>query len=188
MSAFLSNLILRLAGYRVTGGLPPEIKKCVIIVAPHTSNWDFVLGRLGFFKLKIKAKFLIKKEFFKFPFKYVLRYFGGIPVNRQARTHLIETCVQMFNERDEFFLVITPEGTRSYTEHWKKGFYRIATNAGVPIAFGFIDYKKKRGGIDGYFYPSGNFEEDFAKIEAFASTITPRYPKKFNLSPCYTKK
>ncbi len=187
MSAFLSRIILGLFGFKVSGGLPPGVKKCVIIVAPHTSNWDFIIGKLGFYVLKTKAKFLIKKESFKFPLGYLVSTFGGIPVDRKARTQLTETCIGMFKDKEEFCLVITPEGTRSYTEHWKKGYYRIACGANVPIAFGFIDYKKKTGGIDGMFYPSGNYEQDFELIKAFASKITPRYPEKFNLSPHHVK-
>ena len=95
--------------------------------------------------------------------------------------------MQMFNENDEFFLVITPEGTRSYSEHWKKGFYRIACGAKVPIAFGYIDYKTKKGGIGGMFYPCGDFEKDFEIIKEFSSKITPRFPEKFNLSPQFSE-
>jgi 1-acyl-sn-glycerol-3-phosphate acyltransferase len=165
-----------------------DVKKCVIIGAPHTSNYDFFLGRLTYWALGIKIHFLIKKEWFSFPFGFLARWMGGIPVDRSRPSRLTDDVVRMFEENKRFYVIITPEGTRSLRKQWKKGFYYIAMKAGVPIALGYADYARKKGGIGPLLYPSGNLEEDMKTIEAFYSNITARHPEKFNLSPMHRQK
>ncbi len=179
----LAAFIMRLLGWRVTHGMPEGIKKAVIIMAPHTSNWDFVFGRLGFALHKVKVKIIIKKESFFFPLGIVLRYLGAIPVDRRLSASTIKKITTLMEESEEFLLLITPEGTRKLSKTWKKGFYFIAERANVPIILGFLDYRTKTGGLGPVLYPTGNYQEDLNKIEEFYADKQARYPENFNLSP-----
>lgn len=157
--------ILKLYGWKIHDHQPDGVRKAVICVAPHTSNWDFLIGKIAFSHYGIPTKFLIKKELFIFPFGFLLRRLGGIPVDRNQKSHITEQAVSYFNSNDDFFLVFTPEGTRDYQPQWKKGFYYIALNANVPIYLGFIDYKNKTGGFEGKFIPTGDIEKDLLEIK-----------------------
>jgi 1-acyl-sn-glycerol-3-phosphate acyltransferase len=179
MLAFFSRLILRLMGWKITSVIPPGTKKCVIAVAPHTSYWDFVIGRLAYWLLGVKASFLIKKEVFRFPFKRMLLNMGGIPVDRGRGHRMVDQVVEKFNKSDSLFVVITPEGTRKPVRQWKKGFYYIASQAGVPIALGYLDYAKKEGGVGKVIIPNGDLEGQMNEIKAFYYGMTPKYPEKF---------
>jgi len=183
----ISRFLLWLMGWKIVGELPDNIKKCVIIMAPHTSNIDYFIGILGFTVLRLKVRILIKKEAFIFPFGYLLKKTGCIPVKRGKVNHLIEISTELFNKNHSLILVITPEGTRGYNPIWKKGFYHISTNAKVPIVLGYLDYASKTGGLGEILYPSGNFQNDFHKIEEFYRTKTARHPEKFNLSSANTR-
>ncbi|MFA4851267.1 MAG: lysophospholipid acyltransferase family protein [Bacteroidales bacterium] len=184
MLKLISRIYLKLIGWKITGSFPEGLKKCVIIAAPHTSNLDFIIGRAGFYNLGIKRiSFLIKKEMFKFPLGSIIKTLGGIPVDRGRSNNMVIAISKMFKEKENLFLIITPEGTRKYVENWKKGFYHIAINAKVPIVLSYVDYGKKEGGIGPVLYPTGNFEEDFKFIEDFYRTKTAKYPEMFNLSP-----
>jgi 1-acyl-sn-glycerol-3-phosphate acyltransferase len=182
MIAAISRLILRLFGWRTSAVLPEDIVKAVLIVAPHTSYWDFVIGRMTFWSSKLKIKVLIKKEVFVFPLGWFLRKLGGVPVARGQRNNLVEQAIGIFQKNSTMVLVITPEGTRRKVRHWKKGFYSIAMEARVPIALGFIDYGTKTGGIGPLIYPTGNYEKDLSVIMDFYRDKKGRYPEKFNLS------
>lgn len=188
MLRFLGLLILRITGWRVVGNIPQEIKKCVVVMAPHTSNWDFIIGRIGFWYLGVKVKFLIKKEIFFFPIGYLVKGLGGIPVDRSKKTNLVSQVSNHFETKESFVLAVTPEGTRSLNYHWKKGFYHIATQKKVAIVLGFLDYKKKEGGIGPVIYPSGDYEKDLKVIEEFYMDKTARFPENYNLSPQNRKK
>jgi 1-acyl-sn-glycerol-3-phosphate acyltransferase len=182
MISALSHFILRLFGWRTSAVLPENIVKAVLIVAPHTSYWDFVIGRMTFWSSKIKIRVLIKKEVFVFPLGWFLRKLGGVPVARGQKNNLVEQAAGIFHKSRTMVLVITPEGTRRKVHHWKKGFYYIAMEAKVPIALGFIDYSTKTGGIGPLLYPSGNYEKDMEVILDFYRDKKGRYPEKFNLS------
>ncbi len=185
----ISIIILKLIGWKVIGALPKGFHKFIMIEAPHTSNLDFIIGRLAFYKLGIQTKFLIKQELFKFPIGGILKAMGGIPVNRGKKNNMIDYVADLFKKSDELAVVITPEGTRKYNAHWKKGFYHIAEKANVPVICGFIDYAKKEGGIGPIIYPAaGNFEKDFALIEDFYRDKTACHPENYNLSPMYNVK
>jgi 1-acyl-sn-glycerol-3-phosphate acyltransferase len=181
MLSWLSEIILTLSGWKTTGALPQGIKKAVIIVAPHTSYWDFVIGRLTFWSSKVKIKVLIKSEAFAFPLGILLKGLGGIPVDRGKKNNMVEQVVEQFNKSESLIVVITPEGTRRLIRHWKRGFYRIAEEAKVPIALGFIDYKRKTGGIGPLIFPTGNVEKDMAGIRDFYKDKTGKYPEHFSL-------
>ena len=183
MLKLISRIYIKLIGWKITGSFPEGLKKCVIVAAPHTSNLDFIIGRAGFYNFGIKKmSFLIKKELFKFPLGGIIRALGGIPVDRGGSNNTVIAVSRMFKEKENFFLIIAPEGTRKYVENWKKGFYHIAVNAKVPIVLCYVDYGKKEGGIGPVLYPTGNFEEDLKFIEDFYRTKTAKYPEMFNLS------
>jgi len=181
MLYLISKLLLKLSGWTLIGGLPKDIKKCVVIVAPHTSMWDFVWGRLAFWVMRVKVKFLIKKESFDTFYGGLLKWAGGIPVDRKNSTNMVESIAALFDKNKSLVITITPEGTRKYNANWKKGFYYIALRAKVPIALGILDYAKKEGGVGKVFMPSGNFEEDFKMIENFYRGRKGKHPENFNL-------
>lgn len=178
----LSGLILNHCGWKISNSLRPDVKKCVVIVAPHTSTWDFIIGRLAFNELGLPVRFLIKKEYFFFPMGAILKRLGAIPVDRKKGLASYTRIVELLQKSDSMYLTITPEGTRKYTDRWKKGFYIIAQRAEVPVALAFIDYKRKRGGIEKLLAPTGNYEEDFAIIEDFYRGRGAKNPERFNLS------
>ncbi|MCL2414598.1 MAG: 1-acyl-sn-glycerol-3-phosphate acyltransferase [Bacteroidales bacterium] len=181
MKTKLAKWILNLFGWKVVGLVPPE-KKFVCIVAPHTSFWDFIWGRLGYWSIGISANFLIKKEFFVWPIKRILRNMGGIPINRKQARNTVEHCVKLFDIKEKLALTITPEGTRKYTVKWKKGFYYIAKQAQVPLYIGFIDYQKKETGIFKKFEITGDFDKDFAEIQNLLRGHVAKFPEKYSLS------
>jgi 1-acyl-sn-glycerol-3-phosphate acyltransferase len=178
----ISKFILWLWGWKVASGIPAGIDKAIIIAAPHTSNWDFVIGRLAYFTLGVKVKFLIKKEAFFWPFGAMIKAFGGIPVDRGGNNKMVDQIVAQFNKNESMYIVIAPEGTRSTTRRWKRGFYFIALKANVSVALGYLDYKKKEAGIGPAFIPCGDYEKDFIIIENFYKNKSGKYPDSFNLS------
>ncbi|MBW7848078.1 MAG: lysophospholipid acyltransferase family protein [Bacteroidales bacterium] len=179
-----SRWVLRLAGWEILGNIPPEIKKCVILAAPHTSNWDFVIGRLTYWASGVPVKFLIKKEAFQHPLASLVKKMGGIPVDRGKSNNLVEEVAALFDHYEVLNVIITPEGTRKLVKEWKRGFYYIALRARVPIILGYLDYNNKKGGYGPVIYPSGDFDADLKKIEEFyIHHSSALHPEKFNLSP-----
>ncbi len=172
----ISDLLLKLTGWKIDNEIPEEIKKAVIIVAPHSSYWDFVIGKFGFWHLEVDSRLLIKKEAFFWPLGKLLRSLGGMPVNRSKANRLTDTVARMFEEHDSLFITITPEGTRSLVKEWKLGFYYIATTANVPIVLGVLDYKNKTGGMKKLFYPTGDVEADLREIQSFYIGIEGKNP------------
>jgi 1-acyl-sn-glycerol-3-phosphate acyltransferase len=181
MLVLFARLMLMLMGWKITSVIPPDTKKCVIAVAPHTSYWDFVIGRLAYWVLGVKASFLIKKEVFRFPFKRLLLHMGGLPVDRGRSSRMVDQVVEQFKISESLFIVITPEGTRKPVKQWKKGFYYIASQAKVPIALGYLDYAKKEGGVGKVIIPNGDIEGQMKEIKEFYRGMIPRYPEKFYL-------
>ncbi len=178
----LSKLIYFIFGWKAEGGVPKEITKAVFIIVPHTSNWDFYIGRLYCWIHRIPIKLLIKKEAFIWPLGWLLKKAGGIPVNRQKASSKVVQIVNMFKEYDPMLLGITPEGTRKLRKKWKMGFYHIAVEANVPILLSYIDYKRKVAGVGPPFYPTGDAEKDMMEIEKFYKGVSAKYPDQFNLS------
>jgi len=173
-----SRWVFKVLGWKavVTVEEPP---KSVICVAPHTSNWDFIIGKLYYWSLGRKSNFLMKKSWFFFPVGILLRSMGGIAVDRSKRTSVTEQMAEEFNKHESFHLAITPEGTRKLISKWKMGFYHIAVQAKVPIQLAYIDYAKKEMGISGILYPSDDEEADLVIIQAFYKTVNPKHPEKF---------
>ena len=178
MKKAISKALLRLAGWKL-GSVVEDVPKCVICVAPHTSNWDFLVGKLFYTSIGRNARFLIKKEWFFFPFNLLFNWLGGVPVDRHKRTSVTDQMVELFNSREEFQLAITPEGTRKRAEEWKKGFYYIAQKANVPILMAYLDYKKKEAGFKGVFYPTGDVEKDLYEIRKNYRGVTACHPENF---------
>ena len=174
----LCRWILQLMGWKIRSE-GDEVPKCVICVAPHTSNLDLTMGKLFYSAIGKKAQFLIKKEWFVFPLNFIFKSMGGIPINRSRKSSLTEQLAKEFAKRDIFHLAVAPEGTRKKIREWKSGFYYIALKASVPIQIGFIDYLKKEVGIKCTFYPTGNANADILAIRAMYEGVRGYHRKNF---------
>jgi 1-acyl-sn-glycerol-3-phosphate acyltransferase len=163
-----SIAFLKLTGWRVEGSLPAEASKAVLIAAPHTSNWDLPYTLMVCFVLRLNVYWMGKSSIFKWPFRGIMMWLGGIPVNREQSTHLVASSAQALQDADGAVqLIVPPEGTRSKARYWKTGFYYIASQAKVPIVMAYMDYEKKRSGLGPLFHPSGDIEKDMIAIKAF---------------------
>ena len=139
----VSLAVLRMTGWRVEGTLPPHAAKSVLIAAPHTSNWDLPYTLMLAFVLRLRVYWIGKQSLFRAPFGGVMRWLGGIPVNREQANNLVASSAQAMREaQGPIQLIVPPEGTRGKTRHWKTGFYFIAQQAGVPIVLAFVDYER----------------------------------------------
>lgn len=176
----ISGTILKLFGWSVHISVP-DYPKCIICVAPHTSNWDFIIGKLSYASVGRKAGFLMKESWFFWPLGCFFRAIGGVPVprGRKSRRPLTDELVERFDTSERLVLAITPEGTRSRTAEWHTGFLRIAMQAHVPIALGVIDFSLKKVLIERTFEPTGNPEADMAAIKAYYRPFKGKYPEKF---------
>ncbi len=166
----LSILVLGLFGWRAVGKVPKDIRKYVIIAAPHTSYWDFPMFLLVVFALRLNLNVFIKHTLFIGPIGWFLSYCGGVPIDRRAAGARVRQTVQEFENNDDMVLLITPEGTRSAQTNWKTGFYHIASEANVPVAVAFVDTAARRAGIDHFITPSGDIDKQMAEIKAFYDT------------------
>lgn len=173
----IMRIILKLMGWKIDKHVPDGVKKAVIVMGPHTSNWDFVIGKMAFITFGIKARFLIKKELFLFPFGPLLKAMGGIPVDRKANNNFTEQAVDYFNNNESMYMVFTPEGTRKYSPNWKKGFYYIAQKANVPIYIGYMDYERKIGGFHSLFLPTGDADKDILEIKEILKQYKGKFPE-----------
>lgn len=177
LSKYIFNKIL---GWKIVN-VQPDVPKCIIAAAPHTSNWDFIIGKLAYSSLGRNAKFLIKKEWFIFPFNLIFRSIGGIPVERSKKTSMTDALATEFAKHDRLQIAVTPEGTRKRVTEWKRGFYFIALKAAVPIVLIGLDYGKKEVVFLDTFYPTGNVEEDMTSIQSRYKGIQGKHPQNFNL-------
>ncbi len=176
----LSIAYLKLAGWKVEGSLPPQANKCVLIAAPHTSNWDLPYTLMVAFALRLNVYWMGKASIFKPPFGPVMRWLGGIAVNREQSSNLVAASAQALKAADgRVQLVVAPEGTRSKSPGWKTGFYYIAQGAGVPILMAYLDYPNKRGGLGPTLLPSGDIEKDMAQVKAFYAPMRGRHADRF---------
>jgi 1-acyl-sn-glycerol-3-phosphate acyltransferase len=176
----LSVAFLRLNGWKVEGQLPPEAAKSVFIAAPHTSNWDLPYTLMVAFVLRLNIYWMGKASIFRWPFGPVMRWLGGIAVNREQSSNLVTHSAQALIEaQGPLQLVVPPEGTRGKTRHWKTGFYYIALQARVPIILAFMDYHRKVGGLGPVFKPSGDVDADMARIKQFYAPIKGRNADQF---------
>ena len=155
--------------------------KFIICLAPHTSNWDFILGQLYSGALGMKINFLMKKEWFFFPLGILLKRLGGIPVVRQKHTSMTDSMAETAKTVKTFHLCITPEGTRSPNPDWKKGFYFIALKAGIPILLYGVDYEKKHIQCTKTIIPTGDLEADMREIKLYFKDFKGKYPENFTI-------
>lgn len=170
-----------MGGWKVNGEIPKEVKKCVAIGFPHTSNWDFIWTVCTLHILQYPSKYLIKDAYFKNPISaWFFRLTGGIPVDRSKRNNLTGELKKMVEGPEPIYLLFSPEGTRKKVTKWKSGFYHIAMDCGLPIALGYLDYKKKQAGFLGMFKPTGNKEADFEAMIKMYDGIVPGNPENYS--------
>ncbi|WP_269633830.1 lysophospholipid acyltransferase family protein [Pelomonas sp. BJYL3] len=172
---------LRLTGWKLDGALPAGQDKCVLIAAPHTSNWDLPYTLMVAFALRLNIYWMGKAQIFRFPFGPVMRWLGGIAVQRDKSNNLVAASAEAIKAADgPLQLVVPPEGTRSKTRYWKTGFYWIAVTAEVPIVMAYMDYSRKLSGLGPVFVPTGDIEADMAKIKAFYAPFKGKNASQFD--------
>lgn len=180
MRKFLSQIIMKLAGWKVIDNVPKELRKAVVIAAPHTSNWDFIWAMPALAILGRKTNYLIKDIFFKGPWASIFKLTGGLPVDRSKRNNFTDDLKKLVDSRKELLLLFPPEGTRKRVKRWKTGFYHVARDGNLPIILGFIDYKRKETGFASVYHLTGNFQADLRYLEKFYSVYQGKHPKLFN--------
>ena len=170
-----SRIFLRVNGWTVEGSLPPEAAKSVLIAAPHTSNWDLPYTLMVAFVLRLNVYWIGKSSLFRWPFGPVMRWLGGIAVDRDKSSNLVAASAEAIVRADgPVQLVVPPEGTRGKTRHWKTGFYFIALQARVPIVLAYMDYERKVSGLGPIFKPTGDVDADMVEIKRFYAPIKGR--------------
>lgn len=177
MTGGLSRWLLKRLGWRIINELPDD-EKYMLIVAPHTSNWDFVYGVMAKSAVGLKVNFLGKDTLFKWPLGWWFRALGGIPVKRDQNMNMVDQMVQQFAQRNHLILTMSPEGTRSHLDYWKSGFYHIACGAQVPIVMATLNFAEKEIKLGGRFMPEGDVVKDMDKIRAFYAGIEGKKPEK----------
>ena len=176
----LSLAVLKLAGWKVSGQLPANGRKCVLIAAPHTSNWDLPYTLMVAFALRLNIYWMGKEQIFRPPFRGLMMWLGGLPVRRESANNLVAASITALQEADgPVQLVVPPEGTRSKARYWKTGFYYIAVGAQVPIVMAFMDYERKISGLGPVFEPTGDIEADMVTIKAFYAPFKGKNPSQF---------
>ncbi len=175
MRKLVGKFTLRLFGWSATGA-PPAPAKYVLVTAPHTSNWDFIFLLAYAAAFGVTISWLGKREMFRFPFQRLLRSLGGIPVDRKGGGNMVDQMRELFAAREKLALGVPTEGTRSYVEYWKSGFYQIARAANVPIVMAYLDYATKRGGFGPALTPSGDIKGDMDLFRAFYSGMLGKHP------------
>lgn len=178
MKYWLGRSYLWLFGWKLRGQKPPY-KKYLILAAPHTSNWDVPAMLSMSYVYGIRVSWIGKHSLFRGPLGPLMRWLGGVPVDRRSRNNAVQQMVDEFARRDTLALMITPEGTRSRAEFWKSGFYHIAREANVPIVLGLLDFKKKVGGLFEAIETSGDMAADMDRIRAFYKGASGKYPEGF---------
>jgi 1-acyl-sn-glycerol-3-phosphate acyltransferase len=166
---FLFATFFKLAGWKITGDVPREMKKYIIVVAPHSSNWDFLVGLAVRSILRFPSGFLAKEELFRPPFGWIFKKLDGHPVNRTKSENLVDQVAEIFRKEEQFVLAIAPEGTRKKVTRWKTGFYWIALKAQIPVVMAGLDYSTRTVTFSQPFYPDGDFKKDAAYMMHFFS-------------------
>lgn len=167
----MARAFLSLTGWTVRNDVPPSVQKCVIVAAPHTSNWDFPYTLAVARMLDMKFYWVGKHTLFKGPLGPIMRALGGIPVDRRKSQNFVQQIAQAMQAADAMAVAMAPEGTRSKTEFWKSGFYYIAREAGVPVVLGFLDFRAKVGGLGPIIDPERSKREVMDDIRAFYDGI-----------------
>jgi len=171
----------RFKGWKVEGSIPKDLRKCIVIAAPHTSNWDFIYALGAYRVMGLPVNYVAKKELFRFPFSLLFKATGGIPVDRSRSGNFVEAVIDMVGRSDSLYLMMAAEGTRKRVNKWKSGFYYAALGANVPVATGFLDYKRKRAGLGELISLTGDKSGDMSRIRAFYADKTGKNPELFNV-------
>lgn len=191
MGLLLSKFIFWFFGWKLDDSLKADFRRCVMIAAPHTSNWDFIFARAAFYLMDIPIRYTVKQEWMRFPFNLIFGPLGAIPIDRSPkspgaeRPSMVEAMTDLFKQHKDLVVMVTPEGTRSLRTKWKTGFYHVAANAGVPIALGYLDFKNKIAGVGKLVHPSGDMEKDMREIMAFYKDIQGKNPEQFSIDKDY---
>lgn len=178
-------------GWEIDNHWPLDLDQCVMIAAPHTSNWDALYTRLALKALGVNVRLTIKDSYMKLPFGPFVRALGGIGIDRtpkaegEPRPSMVQVMTGLFKDHPKLVMLVTPEATRAKQEQWKTGFYHVATGAGVPIALAYMDYAKKKTGVGKIVYPTGDYEKDMAEIMDFYSQINAKFPENFSVDKRY---
>lgn len=170
-------IFLRLMGWKIVGSIAPSVKKCVMIVIPHTSWHDFYLGLFTRGIIGLDMHWVGKKELFRFPFGAYFRWMGGAPLDRSGGLNKVDSIAAIFEKRDVFRMAISPEGTRSKVSQLKTGFYFIALKAKVPIVPVAFDYGKKEVRLGAPFYPTADYDADMQVLSPFFKGVTGKIPQ-----------
>jgi 1-acyl-sn-glycerol-3-phosphate acyltransferase len=178
LAASLGRFMMRVRGWRFEGAIP-DVPKMVLIVAPHTSNWDFLTGLWAKFALQLKAGFLAKHTLFWWPLGAFLRSIGGIPIDRSMARGVADSAIRALREEERLILVIAPEGTRGKTERWKSGFYRIAEAGGAPILLVAFDYGRKVIRLGPLLEATGDYGKDLEEIQSHYHPQMALHPENF---------
>ncbi|MFD1437638.1 1-acyl-sn-glycerol-3-phosphate acyltransferase [Acinetobacter terrae] len=187
----LAEQSLKMMGWEIDNHWPLDLDQCVMIAAPHTSNWDALYARLALKALGVNVRLTIKDSYMKFPFGPFVRALGGIGIDRtpkaegEPRPSMVQVMTDLFKDHPKLVMLVTPEATRAKQEQWKTGFYHVATGAGVPIALAYMDYAKKKTGVGKIVYPTGDYEKDMAEIMDFYSQINAKFPENFSVDQRY---
>lgn len=158
-------------GWKIKGDVPRNENKYIIIVAPHTSNWDFLIGVLARGIVGFDSKYLGKKSLFKPPFGWFFRMMGGYPVDRSKKTKLVDQVVDIYNKHNRFVIALAPEGTRTNVMEWKTGFYYISYKAGIPIVPVIMDHSRKLVEFFEPFWPTGDIDSDMPKLKSHYTSV-----------------
>lgn len=175
----LARLCLFISGWRIEGK-KPKVPRYILVAAPHTSNWDFFIGLAVALVCGVRCRWMGKASLFWGPLGPIMRWLGGIPVDRTKRNSLVSQTICCFKGNSKLGLVICPEGTRSRGDRWRTGFYHIAKGANVPIILGFLDFKQKKAGFGPTIKPGENMEKDLAEIQAFYTDVNGKFPDCFS--------
>lgn len=182
MKKLIGDIAFFVAGWKLVNGIDiAKINKAVVICAPHTSNWDFYYAVFAFWKMGIPMKMFIKDSWTKPWYGFVIKWLGGIGIDRSARNNMTGFATEYLKNHEHLYLLNTPEGTRSWSEKWKNGFYYIAKDANVPLLLAFCDYKRKEAGIDKIIHLENRSKEDVLdEIQAYYANINAKYPENYN--------
>jgi len=187
----LAEQSLKMLGWEIDNHWPLDLEQCVMIAAPHTSNWDALYARLALKALGVNVRLTIKDSYMKLPFGPFVRAMGGIGINRAPKKpgepylSMVQVMTDLFKTHPKLVMIVTPEATRAKQEQWKTGFYHVALAAGVPIALAYMDYVQKKTGVGKIIYPTGNYEQDMAEIMGFYAKINAKFPEKFSIDTRY---
>lgn len=180
MKKLIANFIFFITGWKSKYKNEFNCEKCVMIAAPHTSNWDLLYAIAVYWKHGVDAKFFIKDNYTKGVHGYFFKKLGAIGVTRGKKNNLIDFAVNLFKENEKLVLLVPAEATRKRVRKWKRGFYVIAQKSNVPVALGYLDYKNKIAGVGGLITLTDSFENDMQKIQDFYKDITAKHPDNYN--------